>query len=82
MPLQRRLPKRGFSPYKRVEYQPVNVHALERVEGGEANPETMKAAGLIGSLRRPVKILGNGEISRPTHSAARPVKRSRRLAAR
>ncbi len=64
MPLQRRLPKRGFRPYKRVEFQPVNVSGLERVQGDEVNPETMKAAGLIGSLRKPVKILGNGEISR------------------
>ncbi len=78
MPLQRRLPKRGFAPYKRVEYQPVNVHALERVEGGEANPETMKAAGLIGSLRRPVKILGHGEISRSLKVTAHAFSRTAR----
>ncbi len=64
MPLQRRLPKRGFRPFKRVEYQVVNVGRLERVEGTEANPETMSAAGLIGSKRRPVKVLGGGDISR------------------
>ena len=64
MPLQRRLPKRGFSPYKRVEYQVVNVARLELVQGDEATPETMKAAGLIRSLRRPVKILGQGDIGR------------------
>ena len=64
MPLQRRLPKRGFSPYKRVEYQVVNVAGLELVQGDEATPETMKAAGLIRSLRRPVKILGQGDIGR------------------
>ena len=64
MPLQRRLPKRGFRPYKRVEYQVVNVGQLERVAGDEAGPETMKAAGLIRSLRRPVKVLGYGEIGR------------------
>lgn len=64
MPLQRRLPKRGFRPYRRVEYQVVNVGHLERVQGDEALPETMKAAGLIRSLRRPVKVLGYGEIGR------------------
>jgi large subunit ribosomal protein L15 len=64
MSLQRRLPKRGFRPYRRVEYQVVNVGHLERVEGDEAAPETMKAAGLIRSLRRPVKVLGFGEIGR------------------
>ena len=64
MPLQRRLPKRGFRPYRRVEYQVVNVGHLERVQGDEAGLETMKAAGLIRSLRRPVKVLGYGEIGR------------------
>jgi large subunit ribosomal protein L15 len=64
MPLQRRLPKRGFAPHKRLEYQVVNVGALERVEGDEATLETMRAAGLIASLRKPVKVLGQGEISR------------------
>ncbi len=64
MPLQRRIPKRGFNPLSRVEYQVVNVGRLERVEGDEATPETMKAVGLIRSLRRPVKVLGKGEIAR------------------
>jgi large subunit ribosomal protein L15 len=64
MALQRRLPKRGFRPYRRVEYQVVNVRDLERVAGDNATPETMKAAGLIASLRRPVKILGYGQLGR------------------
>ncbi len=64
MPLQRRLPKRGFAPRKRVEYQVVNVRDLERVQGDEATLEALKAAGLIRSLRRPVKLLGHGEIAR------------------
>jgi large subunit ribosomal protein L15 len=64
MPLQRRLPKRGFRPYKRTEYQVVNLRDLGRIEGDEATLETMKEAGLIGSSRRPVKILGDGEIDR------------------
>ena len=64
MPLQRRLPKRGFAPRKRVEYQVVNVRDLERVQGDEATLEALKAAGLIRSLRRPVKLLGQGEIAR------------------
>jgi len=64
MPLHRRLPKRGFQPHKRVEYQIVNVGRLEGLPGDEATPETLKAAGLIGSLRRPVKVLGQGEIER------------------
>ena len=78
MPLQRRLPKRGFRPYRRVEYQVVNVRDLERVEGGEASPETMKAAGLIGTLSQPVKILGDGEITRALKVKAQAFSKSAR----
>ena len=62
MPLQRRIPKRGFTNRNRVEYQVVNVCDLHIV-GGTATPEALREAGLIRSLRTPVKILGNGEIS-------------------
>ncbi len=60
MPLQRRIPKRGFKNFRRVEYQVVNVRDLVRLEG-EITPETLKAAGLVASLRRPVKVLGDGD---------------------
>lgn len=62
MPLHRRIPKRGFTNINRVEYQVVNVAQLERVEG-DVTPESLRDAGLISSLRRPVKVLGDGEIS-------------------
>jgi len=78
MPLQRRLPKRGFRPYRRVEYQVVNVRDLERIEGDEATPETLKAVGLIGSLKRPVKILGEGEIGRAMKVKAQAFSKSAR----
>ena len=61
MPLQRRIPKRGFKNRNRVEYQVVNVEDLHIVNG-DATPESLKAAGLVRSLRRPVKILGTGEV--------------------
>jgi large subunit ribosomal protein L15 len=63
MPLQRRIPKRGFKNFTRVEYQPVNVRDLNRIEAGEVTPETMKAHGLIGTLKKPVKVLGTGEVA-------------------
>ena len=63
MPLIRRIPKRGFKSINRVEYQVVNVRDLERVDG-DVSPETLKAAGLVRSLTKPVKILGVGEISK------------------
>lgn len=78
MPLQRRLPKRGFRPYRRVEYQVVNVRDLERVAGDTATPETMKAAGLVASLRRPVKILGYGQLGRALQVTAHAFSRAAR----
>ena len=78
MPLQRRLPKRGFRPFARVEYQVVNVRDLERLTGDEATPETMRAAGLIRSLSRPVKILGDGELARGIKVTAHAFSRSAR----
>jgi large subunit ribosomal protein L15 len=78
MPLQRRLPKRGFRPFTRVEYQVVNVRDLGRLTGDEATPETMRAAGLIRSLSRPVKVLGDGELARGIKVTAHAFSRSAR----
>jgi len=64
MPLYRRVPKRGFKPINRREYQVVNVGMLAEAEGSEFGPEELKARGLISSLRKPVKILGVGAAGR------------------
>ncbi len=63
MPLQIRLPKIGFRS-RRPANQVVNLKDLVR-KGlkGSITPDTLKEAGLIGSVSRPVKILGVGEIS-------------------
>jgi len=63
MPLMRRIPKRGFKNINRVEYQVVNVRDLGRCDG-EVGPDELKAAGLIASLRKPVKILGEGDMEK------------------
>jgi len=63
MPLHRRLPKRGFTNIHRVEYQVVNLRDLEALEG-TVTVETLKDAGLIGSVRKPVKVLGQGELTK------------------
>ena len=63
MPLIRRIPKRGFKSINRVEYQVVNVRDLDRVDG-EVSPESLKSAGLVRSLRKPVKILGVGDLTK------------------
>jgi len=71
MPLVRRVPKRGFrSPNHRV-YNVVKVSALERFEPGAAiTPETLFEQGLAARRDRPVKILGDGEITRPLEVSA------------
>ncbi len=77
MPLHRRIPKRGFSNINRVEYQPVNVRDLDRFDG-PVNPTTLKAAGLIGSTRKPVKILGVGEVAKSLQVEAHAFSKSAR----
>ena len=65
MPLQRRLPKRGFTnPFKK-RYALVSVEALNRFDDGEeVTPERLKEERLIKKVRDGVKILGNGELSK------------------
>lgn len=63
MPLTRRIPKRGFKSINRVEYQVVNVRDLEKVDG-EVSLHSLRSAGLIRSLRKPVKVLGQGELEK------------------
>ncbi len=65
-PLTRRIPKMGFhSPFK-TEYQIVNVGDLEKaeIEDKEINAEVLRKLGLIHEVDSPVKILGNGELSK------------------
>ncbi|NNK48076.1 MAG: 50S ribosomal protein L15 [Gemmatimonadetes bacterium] len=64
MPLYRRVPKRGFKPINRREFQVVNVGLIAGLEGSAFGPEELKAHGLIASLKKPVKILGVGSAGR------------------
>ncbi len=64
MPLQRRIPKRGFNNIFKVYYQIVNVSQLDKIDASEITPEVLVKSGLIDSVCEPVKILGNGEISK------------------
>ena len=61
MPLHRRVPKRGFTNIFKTEYSLVNVQRLDAFEdNSEVTPETLVNAGLVPSLKKPIKILGNG----------------------
>jgi len=79
MPLQRRIPKRGFTPLARVEYQVVNVRTLDQeVSGEEVTPGILHAQGFIGSRTEPLKILGDGELTRAVRVSAHAFSRSAR----
>ena len=65
MPLQRRLPKRGFHNVFRVELAVVNLAQLEPFSAGsEITPESLTEHGLIHGKGRQVKILGEGSLSK------------------
>ncbi len=67
LPLFRRLPKRGFSNARfRVEYQVINVGDLQDFfeDGAHVTPAALEEAGLIRRAGGPVKILGDGELSK------------------
>ena len=67
LPLIKRLPqKRGFVNIFRTEYSVININKLNMFESGsEVTPERLIAAGLVKSLRHPVKILAEGDITFP-----------------
>jgi large subunit ribosomal protein L15 len=65
MPLQRRLPKRGFTNIFKKTYALVNVGALNAFEAGSTiDAQVLAAAGLIRKETLPVKLLAKGELSR------------------
>ena len=66
MPLVRRIPKRGFYNVFRVEFQVVNLRDLERVfaDGDTVSVETLVEKGLVRGGKRPVKVLGDGELKK------------------
>jgi len=65
MPLQRRLPKRGFTPLDRVEYSIVNLKQLEVFDAGAVvDAAALVSKGLIKNSAGAIKILGTGDISK------------------
>lgn len=65
MPLQRRLPKRGFTPLDRVVYSLVNIGQLDVFEPGSViDVMSLISKGLVKSDRFAVKILGDGDIAK------------------
>lgn len=63
-PFIRRVPKRGFRSKFPKEYQVVNIKDLERIQASEITPQILWENNLIASRNKPVKVLGEGDISR------------------
>lgn len=77
MPLQRRLPKVGFTPYKRTVYQLVNLATLAKAESGATfSPNEMAARGWIKDSDGLVKVLGDGDLSVPVNLKAHKFSKS------
>ena len=67
LPLIKRLPrKRGFTNIFRTEYSTVSVGTLSTFDAGsEVTPEKMVTAGVVKSLRKPIKVQADGDIKHP-----------------
>jgi len=67
LPLIKRLPrKRGFTNIFRTEYSIVSIRQLNTFKSGsKVTPDKLKAAGMIKTLAKPIKILADGEIDHP-----------------
>ncbi len=71
MPLLRRLPKRGFSNYRfRKEFQIVNLSTLELLDINKIDANILAENGIVKSAYQPIKILGNGDISKSLEISA------------
>lgn len=65
IPLFKRIPKRGFTNFNRVEYTVVNLQQLQVFEAGSTVcPKSLKEAGIIKKELDGIKILGNGELDK------------------
>jgi len=65
MPLQRRLPKRGFKSHLLKFNAEITLTTLEQLGASEVDMLTLKQAGLVGQLAKVVKVVKTGELSKP-----------------
>ena len=65
MPLQQRVPKRGFTNIFKKVYAEINLKDLNRFENGtEVTPELLKESGVVKSFKDGIKVLGNGNLEK------------------
>ena len=67
MSIDRRLPMRGFTNIFKKEFQIVNIDKIASLGIEQIDAQILKEKGLIRSALKPVKILGNGELSKKIH---------------
>lgn len=66
MPMQRRLPKRGFKPLNRIEYAQVNIGKLNIFDSNTVvDVDVLRESGLVGKGKNGIKILATGELTKP-----------------
>jgi large subunit ribosomal protein L15 len=80
MPLQRRLPKRGFTNIFKKEWIEVSLSALDRHfdANAEITPEVLHERGLIKKAKRDVVVLGTGEVTKALRVSAHRFTKSAR----
>ena len=76
MPIQRRLPKFGFTNIRKVVHQVINVAALEEIGKAEITPEVLYELKMIRKKNVPVKLLGTGELSKKVNVKVNAVSKS------
>ena len=71
--------KRGFTNNFKTEYSLVKIGSLDEFSEGESvTPELLRQRGYLRNLKRPVKIVGDGEVSKPLTVTAHKFTRSAR----
>lgn len=70
MPLQRRLPKRGFTNIFQKEYVIVNLGTIDKLAEATVTPDVLLQEGIIKNIKDGVKILGEGTITKPVNVKA------------
>jgi large subunit ribosomal protein L15 len=81
MPLQRRLPKRGFTNIFKKQWTEVSLSTLERSfeANAEVTPEVMHERGVIAKGKRDVVVLGTGEVTKALRISAHRFTKSARV---
>ncbi len=64
MPLQRRIPKRGFKNNFSVVYSVINLDAIDKLKDEVITPDLLLEKGIIKDMKSGLKVLGNGKIQR------------------